>query len=310
MGKKIIYVVGHKSPDTDSMVSAMVFSDYLKKKKIKAVPAVAGKLNKESNFILSFLKEKKPCLVSSAGNKTFFLVDHGNLKESPENLKPSSLYGVLDHHKMSGISTDTSIFYRSEPLGSTATLVYKMFNEAEIKLTKKQASLLLCGIVSDTLKFNSSTTTKEDEIIARDLEKTSELKINDLSKKMFKAKSDISGMKARDIILDDYKEYDFPKAKIGFGVHETTDFSTVNEIKEELIKEMERIKKEKKLDLIFFAGVDILNKNAFFYLNSFKEEEIIKKCFKGKIKEKGIMMVSGMVSRKKEMLPSLSKILS
>ncbi len=308
--KEKVHVVGHKNPDTDSVVSAIVFSDYLKKKKISATPVAAGKLNKETSFVLSFLKEKNPTILLSAGDKKIFMVDHGNLEESVKGLKNSSIYGVLDHHKMSGITTDNPIFYRSEPLGSTSTLVYKMFSESKIKLTQKQASLLLCGVVSDTLNFNSSTTTKEDKIVSQRLAKLSKLKINDLAEKMFKAKSDISGMKSKDIILSDYKEYVFSKAKIGFGVYETVDFSLINEIKKKLIKELKKIKKEKKLDLIFFVSVDILNKNSFFYIESWKEKEIIQKCFKGKLKEEGIIKIKGMVSRKKEMIPPLSKKLN
>ncbi len=309
MSKKI-FVIGHKNPDTDSVVSAIVFSSYLKKKKIDAIPVVAGELNKETKFVLSFLKEKTPKLLSLAGNKIFFLVDHGSLEESLDGIKKQSIYGVLDHHKMSGISTDSPIFYRAEPLGSTSSLVYKMFCESKIKLNKKEAGLLLCGIISDTLKFNSSTTTKEDKLIAKKLVSLSGLKINQLAKEMFEAKSDISKMKTKDIILRDYKEYKFSKAKIGFGVHETTNPLSVNKIKDNLIKKMGEIKKQKKLDLIFFAVVDILNKNSFFYIESLKEKEIIKKSFKFKPKEDKIIIVSNIVSRKKDMIPPLSQILN
>ena len=225
-------------------------------------------------------------------------------------LKESSIRGVLDHHKMSGISTDGPIFYRSEPLGSTSTLVYKIFSESKIGLTKNQASLLLCGIISDTLKFTSPTTTKEDEMTARNLEKTSGIKIESLAQKMFKIKSDISGMKTRDIILGDFKDFRFKKSKIGIGVHETTDFSTIEKIKEKIFKEMEKIKKEKRMDLIFFIVVDILNKMGFFYLVTPAEKKIAEKAFKGKYIENDVMVVPGMISRKKQIVPPLSRILN
>ncbi len=307
---QLTYVIGHKNPDTDSVVSAIVLSDYLKSKKVKAVACVGGNLNKESKFVLSLAKERYPRKISSASKKTFFLVDHGNLEESIEGMKADSICGVLDHHKMSGISTDMPIFYRCEPVGSTSTLIYKLFEESNIKLNKKQATLLLCAIISDTLKFNSSTTTKEDETIARKLSKLSGLKISELAEKMFKEKSDLSGMKPKEIILNDYKEYVFLKGKIGVGNHETTDISATEEIKEKLLNEMSKIKKEKKVDYLFFTVIDIINKDCYFYLESLKEKELIKKLFKGSTLEEKIIKVRGIVSRKKEIVPPLSKALN
>ncbi len=308
--KKEIYVIGHKNPDTDSVVSAIVFSDYLQKKGFKSIPVVAGKTNKETNFVLSLAKEKKIKSISSAGSKKFFLVDHGNLEEAVNGLKSSSIFGVLDHHKMSGISTDSPIFYRCEPLGSTSTLVFKVFQEENINLSKKQALLLLCGIVSDTLMLSSPTTTKEDEKTVRVLAKKAGTQTKDLTKDLFKAKSDISGMKVKDILLADYKEYDFSNAKIGVGVYETTDASVANEIKDKIFKEIPRIKKEKKIDFLFFSVIDILTQECFFYLDSLAERETAQKAFGGKRLEEGILAVPGIVSRKKQIVPPLSKILN
>jgi manganese-dependent inorganic pyrophosphatase len=310
MKKENIYVIGHKSPDTDSVVSAIVFASYLKKKKIDAIPAMAGKLNNESKFVLSFLKEKNPVILNSGKDKKFFLVDHGNIQEAIDGLNSSLIVGVIDHHKMSGILTDAPIFYRSEPVGSTSTLIYKMFNENKVKLNEKEASLLLCGIVSDTLNLRSSTTTKQDKLILKELTKISKIKVNDLADKLFKAKSDITGIKEKDIIFSDYKEFNFLKAKIGVGVHETTNPKGIQNRKIKIINEIEKAKKDKKLDYIFFITVDILNKNSFFYLSSLSEEKIINEVFNGKYVEEKIVKVPNIVSRKKEIMPPLSKFLS
>lgn len=307
MTKEIVYVIGHKSPDTDSVVSAIVFASYLKNKKINARAAIAGKLNRESKFILSFLKEKKPILLSSGKNKKFFLVDHGNIEEAIDGLDASLINGVVDHHKMSGISTNMPIFYRSEPIGSTSTLIYKIFQENKFKLNKKEASLLLCGVISDTLNLRSSTTTQDDKLAIKELSKISRINSNDLAKDLFKAKSDITGIKEKDIIFSDYKEFKFLKAKIGVGVHETTYPEGIKQKKLKIFQEIEKTKKEKGIDHIFFGVVDILNKNCFFYLPSLSEENIINKVFNGKKIEDGIIKIPGIVSRKKEIMPFLSK---
>jgi len=307
----MIYVVGHKNPDTDSIVSALVFSSYLNKKKIKCQPCFIGKINRETSFVLSLINEEKISQIKKAGLKDkFYLVDHNSLEQSVPNLKKENVLGVLDHHKMSGFSTDEPIFYRSEVVGSTASLVFKLFQESGFELSKKQAFLLLAGLVSDTLKMTSPTTTLEDKRIAGILEKKSGFKINDLAQKMFKSKSDISGMKVKDIVLADFKEFTFPKGKVGFGVYETVSSDSLDGIKERIIKELTLIKKEKELDYGFFGLIDIIKKQCFLYLVSENEKKISQEIFKGKYQEPEIYLMPGIVSRKKQIMPLLSKKLS
>ncbi len=303
----MIYVVGHKSPDTDSVASAIVLSDYLNKKGLKSKPAINGKLNNESKFVLSLAKREKPQEITKASNKKFFLVDHGSLDQSVDGLEEEAIIGVLDHHKMSGIATDRPIFYRSEPVGSTASLVFILFSEAGIELNKSQKILLLSAIISDTLKFTSPTTTKEDEKIARFLAKETGLRLSDLAKKMFQAKSDISGMRAKDILMKDFKEFKLGKIDIGVGVHETVLTAPVQDMKKEIFEEIDKMKKSK--DLIFFAVIDILKKESLLYLSSEKEKKVAQKVFKGKISKDNIMILPGVVSRKKQIIPPLSEAL-
>ncbi len=305
-----IYVIGHKNPDTDSVAATLVFSDYLKKKGIKAKAVSAGKLNKESKYVLSFLKEKPPKILFSADSKKFFLIDHGDLRQAVSGMKSSQVFAVLDHHKMSGLTTDEPISYYAKPVGSTCTIIFYIFQKKEIKLTKRQAVLLLAGIISDTLNFNSPTTTPKDKKAAEKLAQIANIKIDGFAEKMFEAKSDISGMKTKDLIVRDYKEFDFSGKKVGIGVYETTDPSGAEKRKQKIFEELKKIKKRNKIDFIFWAIVDIINKECFLFLASPKEAKIAKKAFKGKYKEENIMLLRGVTSRKKQLVPPLSKILS
>jgi len=307
----MVTVIGHKSPDTDSVVSAIVCSSYLKKKRINAIPAVVGKVNKETDLVLERMKEKKPLSLKKARkNDKFYLVDHNGLEQSLSGIKKENILGFIDHHQLAGTRTSQPIFCRCQPVGSTSTIIFEMFKESGFRLTKKESGLLLGGIISDTLKFTSPTTTGKDKKIARLLAKEGGIKIGELAQEMFRAKSDISGMSPKEIIMGDYKEYDFLKAKIGVGVYETISISAINEIKEKIFKEIGQIKKERNIDLIFFAVISILKKECFLYLDSPQELKIIQKAFKGKYIKKGIIKIAGITSRKKQIIPPLYKILN
>ncbi len=308
--KQRIYVIGHKNPDTDSVSAALVLSDYLKKKGLDVKPALAGKINKESEYILRFLKLKSPEVLLYAGSKKFCLVDRGDLGQAVSGIKSSQVFAVLDHHKMSGLVTDEPIFYYAKPLGSSCTIVFSLFQKKGIKPTKKQAVLLLAGIISDTLKFNSPTTAPEDKRAAKELARIAGIKINDFARKMFEAKSDISNIKIKDLLLADYKLFNFSGQKVGIGVHETTSSSEAMDKKEEIFQELKKMKNKNMVNFLFWAIVDIIKGESLLFLISSKESEIAKKAFKGRYKEENIMFLKGITSRKKQIIPPLARVLS
>ncbi len=304
------FVAGHQSPDTDSVISAITFSLYLKKSGINAEPVIVGTPNRETKFILNYVKQKVPKLMMKASAKgKFYLVDHGGVEQAIEGLKEENIIGVIDHHQMMGLNTTEPILYRSEVVGSTSTLITKMFNEKGWKLNKKTASLLAAGIISDTLNLTSKTTTNEDKKILKELSHLAEINVKDFSRKMFEAKSDMSGMDLKKIILNDFKEYNHKGRKFGLGVFETVNAGTFNEKKGEVFDLLKKIKKEKGFDLLFFGSVDIMKKKTFFYLIADKESEVARKAFNlpgGKGTEE-IVVLKGVTSRKKQMVPFLFK---
>jgi manganese-dependent inorganic pyrophosphatase len=174
MEKEIFYVVGHKSPDTDTVCSAIAYSLLLKKQKINAVPAVFGDLNAETKYALDLFKVKDLLKLKSIKNKKVILVDHNEPSQSPDGIEEAKVAEIIDHHKI-GFSSSEPITFIAKPYGSTATIVAeKMINE-NFKITKQIAGLLLCAILSDTVVFKSTTTTKTDIKIAKDLAKIAEV---------------------------------------------------------------------------------------------------------------------------------------
>jgi len=199
--------------------------------------------------------------------------------------------------------------YRAEPVGSTCTVIASIFKENGVKPNKQQAGLLLCGIISDTLKFTSPTTTDTDKKIAEELEKISGIKINPLAEKMFEAKSDISKMSLEEIVNADYKIFEEQNTKLGFGVYETTNPKVFDSKKDNLVSLLTNKKTKENLNLIFFAVVDIIKQKSFLYLIGDSEKNIAQKAFGGKI-DQNIMVLDKIVSRKKQMIPPILKAIA
>lgn len=302
---KEIIVIGHKNPDTDTVVSAIVMSQLINRVQGpvsgNAVPKISGRLNKETEFVLNYFKQDVPDIIENLAGRDVFLVDHGDFPQSVDGIEEANLVGVLDHHKMGGIKTAVPIFYKVEVIGSTATIIAKIFAGRNVNLNKQQAGLLLAAIISDTLKFASPTTTQIDKDIAQKLVKISEEDIDKLANAMFDAKSDISGITALELITKDYKEYEVKDKKFGIGVWETVAPEKIEVLKDEILSSLKNVKEEKGLDLMFFGIVDIIkNKTKVILLDS--DKEILEQAF-GVQSDNNVLVLDGVVSRKKQMAP-------
>jgi len=313
---KTIIAIGHKNPDTDSIVASLIFADFLKKVRkpilgflnFKIKPARAGSLNKETKFVFNYFKQTPPPLVKNLRNENVVLVDHGSYEEAADGVEKARIVGVLDHHKLGGLRTVTPIFYRAEPIGSTSTILAKMFLENKLSFDKKTEGFLLAAILSDTLKLTSPTTTSEDRRIVKILAKISKENINKLAQKMFEAKSDIKGISFNELVSKDYKEYKDGGINFGVGVWETVCPQKIKVKEKEILSALEKLKKKRKMKLMFFALVDILKKNSEVFLLGEKEKSIAEKVFKKRAKG-SLLFLSGVVSRKKQITPFLINFL-
>ncbi len=301
----MITVVGHKKPDTDSAVAAVMFAKFLQSEGKEAEGFIAGKGNNETNFLFSYfdfdLPQKKEEIRE---DEEVFLVDHNDLMQSIA--RKENIIGVLDHHLLSGLKTDKTIYFRVEEVGSTSTLVYKMMKERGFDLAKKEAGLLLGGIISDTLNLTSPTTTTEDIDSLYELAKIAEIETESLAEKMFEAKSDFSNKDIKDILTDDLKDYDFGNKKIGIGVAETTSLKYFQDNEEKILKKLKEIKEKDNYDALYFGVVDILNKNTYLYSTTKEENNAIKKIF-GAQERGSCFFLPEVTSRKKQLAPPMSE---
>ncbi len=301
-----IYVIGHKSPDTDSVCSAIVYADYLKKtKRVNAVPVVAGVINPETKFVLDFFKVKTPAKLDSGAGLSLILVDHNEKSQSIDGVSDSRIIEVLDHHKVS-FELDHPIVFRSEPLGSTATLVAKiLLTDKKFKITPQTAGLLVSAILSDTVVFKSATTAKEDKELALLLGKKA--KIKDLKKfgiEIKEKKASLNGLNADQIIKSDFKEFEAGGKKFAIGQIEVVKLDEAKSRKDELWKRMEEIRIEKSFDFVALMQTDIIKEGTELLVSGATPD--IEKAFNKKFSDKTIYLPN-MMSRKKDLLPPLMK---
>ncbi|MBW6440498.1 manganese-dependent inorganic pyrophosphatase [Patescibacteria group bacterium] len=309
MNYKII-AIGHKNPDTDSVLSAILISRFAKKIfgfEIDAV--VAGKINNETNYILEKLKLKKPRILKIIKKEAVILVDTTEPKQIIDGLMENNLLAIIDHHNFGGLKSSKPIFARVEALGCTGSVIYKILQERNIKVDKISATLIITCIISDTLNFNSPTTTADDKKIFRELNKIVKLDVKNFVNEIFTAKSNLKGISVDDIISKDYKQFDMGRIKVGIGVWETTSPETVNVQKDKIIQALLEKKSEEKMDYLFFAVVDIIKNNSDLYIVGQEEAELAKSVFSGNKKE-GLIFLRGVVSRKKQLVPPLMDKLS
>ncbi len=289
-----VFVVGHLSPDTDTVCSAIVLSEL---KGFKAV--IPEKANCETEFILSRFNIPIPPVLTDVKGKKLFLVDHNESKQSVGNRQGAEVVGVIDHHKID-FKCESPMLFLSEPLGSTCTIIAKYFFDS---LNQKQAGLLLSGLLSDTVMFKSPTTTDEDREIAKKLSKLSKLDIKRWGEEVITAKCNISGLSDEELILRDFKEFDFNGKKTGIGYVEVADLKEFSSRKDKLIKIMDAYKRSKSFDFLMFAVADVLNERSeLWFVGELKKWE-------GKPVKGNTIAIGGVVSRKKQIVPELSKIL-
>jgi manganese-dependent inorganic pyrophosphatase len=302
------YIFGHTKPDTDSILSAILYANFLNKKNIEAKAIKLGEINNETKFILEKFNIEIPETIKELEeNSEIILVDHNENIHSIKNIEKLNINTIIDHHRFD-IRIDMPINIRSEALGSTCSILFKIFKEQNYKISKKEAGLLISGIISDTLYFRSPTSTDEDKQIIEELNQIA--KIEDLEKyslEMFNAKSDLGEMEIEKIIKMDYKEFEFGGEKYGIGVIETTNPDYIFSRKDEFVEALIDIKKKENLKGILVSVIDILNEHNKTIVPDSHEAEILRAVFDGKEIEHNVYSLGPILSRKKQIIPHLEK---
>lgn len=305
--EKEILIFGHQNPDTDSICSSMVKERLNKKNGKDNSEAVRiGKVNKETEFVLNYLKIDAPRLIENVeeGQKVI-LIDHNEFNQSVNGIEKAKIIGVVDHHKIANFVTSEPIYYTARPYGCTATILYKDFKEKELEIDKTDAILMASAIISDTLLLKSPTTTKHDEKALEELEKIAGIDIKEYGLNMLKAGTDLGDFTAEELINLDAKNLNKDGKKFIIAQVNTVDIKDVLK-NEEKIKEVINNKiNEEELVLFVFVITDILNSNSEVIALG-KEAKIIEPAFGVELKDDKAFL-EGVVSRKKQLLPNIEE---
>ncbi len=301
-----VYVVGHKSPDTDSVCSAIAYAELKKKLGTEAIPARQGELNPETKFVLGKFGFSEPELLTDGAGKKVILVDHSEIGQTLDNIDQAEILEIIDHHKIGDITTPNPIFYLNMPVGSTATVVKKLYEENSVEIPKDIAGILLASILSDTVILKSATTTDADVKAAEELAKIAGVDdIQELGMEMFKQKSDLAGKAPRELLFRDFKDFNMSGNKVGIGQIEVVSLSLLDEFKEPLYEEMKKVKEEGGYHSIFLMLTDIIQEGTEL-LSVTDDASVVEKAFGKKLEEKSVWL-PGVMSRKKQVVPFLEK---
>lgn len=300
-------VFGHKSPDTDSTGSPIIWAWYLNDVQgTPAAPALLGEPNTEALFMLDRWKLDKPQIIEGvAADAPVVIVDTNNPAELPADINAADIRGIIDHHKLvGGLETKGPIDIRIEPLACTATIMYKMIGKDMAQMPTAIKGAMLTCILSDTLEFRSPTTTQEDKAIAHALAKDLGIEIADYAAEMFAAKSDVSAFSDAELLRMDSKEYGVGDTKFRVSVLETTAPATVLDRKASLMSTMASVAAEDGVDQVLLFVVDILNEEATLLVPNDLVKTLAEKSFGATVSGDSVVL-PGIMSRKKQIIPNL-----
>lgn len=302
-----IQVFGHKSPDTDSTGSPIIWAWYLTE--IKGTPAEAkllGEPNTEATFMLSHWDLEKPAIIDDvADGAAVVIVDTNNPAELPGNINRADVQAIIDHHKLvGGLETKGPIDITIRPVACTATIMHDLIGGDMAKMPDPVKCAMLTCILSDTLEFRSPTTTDHDRAVAEKLARELNISIPDYAAEMFAAKSDVSSFSDAELLRMDSKEYEVDGTKFRVSVLETTSPATVLDRKASLIESMKTVASEDSVDQVLLFVVDILNEQSTLLVPNDLVRTLAANSFDVRADSDSVVL-PGVVSRKKQIIPNL-----
>ncbi|PPB82233.1 manganese-dependent inorganic pyrophosphatase [Albidovulum inexpectatum] len=303
----MIKVFGHKSPDTDSTGSPIIWAWYLSEVKGKpAMPVLLGEPNTEAAFVLQRWGLDKPQIIADVEpGEDCVVVDTNNPAELPAHINDANLIQIIDHHLLAGgLKTRGPIDITIRPLACTATIMHDLMGEDAARMPQAIKGAMLSCILSDTLEFRSPTTTDHDRAVAEKLAAELGIDIPAYAEEMFAAKSDVSAFSDAELLRMDSKEYTVDGKELRVSVLETTSPKTILDRKDGLMKAMEEVAREDGADQVLLFVVDILREEATLLVPNDLVRRIAEASF-GVTAEGDTVVLPGIVSRKKQIIPAL-----
>ena len=302
------FVAGHKSPDTDSICSAISYANLLTQMGTPATPVCAGDANKETKYVLQHFGFEHPQIVTNweefapnSGN--LYLTDHNESKQIIDGYKSMNMCGVIDHHRIGDFETDGPVFIRMEPVGCTNTILTKLYIENNQEIPKNIAGLMLSAIISDTVLFRSPTCTETDKKMAYKLADIAGVDIESYGLDMLKAGADISDLTNDEIVRTDMKEFSEAGQTISIGQISVMDTTDVLAKQAELVAALEALRTANGYAASYIMVTNILDESTTLVYSG-DVESVVVNAFGKNVKDNAVFLPNTM-SRKKQIVPPI-----
>lgn len=237
--------------------------------------------------------------------KPVIMVDHNERTQAVDGIANAEVLEIIDHHRLASIETMAPVFFRNQPVGCTATIIYQMYVENGAEITPSIAGLLCAAILSDTLMFRSPTCTATDRMAANALAQIAGIVPEDFAGEMFRAGSDFRDKSEEDLFYQDFKTFAIKEVTFGVGQVNSMDAGELKALKERMVPYMEGASRERGLDMVCFMMTNILEEKTELLYEGSRAAEILSKAFPEFERDGESVVLPGVVSRKKQLIPSL-----
>lgn len=238
----------------------------------------------------------------AARRRAAILVDHNEVSQAVENIQDADILEIIDHHRLGSLETITPIYFRNEPVGCTATIVTRMYHERGVDIPPKIAGLLCSAILSDTLLFRSPTCTAYDRAAAESLAFIAGISCEEFALEMFQAGSDLKDKAPEEIFYQDFKKFQFGEVTFGVGQISSMSAEELSTIRTRVRPYLEKSCREHNLEMTFFMLTNIMQESTELMCYGSKVDAFVEEAF-GQLPKDGAIELSGVVSRKKQLIP-------
>ena len=236
--------------------------------------------------------------------RRLILVDHNEATQAVDHIEDAQILEIIDHHRLGSLETVMPVFFRNQPVGCTATIIYQMFVEKGIEIPPHIAGLLCAAIISDTLLFRSPTCTSVDCDAAKYLAQLAGIDCEKFALEMFEAGSNMKSKTAEQIFFQDFKVYEVEKMSVGVAQISCMAKTDLDIAKSKLKEYLKKARKEQGLNMLFFMLTDIMSETTELLCEGDGAERTAKEAFGVEV-EKGSVILPNVISRKKQLIPSL-----
>lgn len=242
--------------------------------------------------------------------KQVILVDHNEKSQAVHNIEEAEILEIIDHHRLGALETIAPVYFRNQPLGCTSTIIYQMYQEKGVEVDAKMAGLLCAAIVSDTLMFRSPTCTELDVQAARALAQIADVNIESLAHNMFEAGSDFENKTEEEILNQDFKIFRLNDISIGVAQVSAMSQSELDRVRGRIQPILPAIMVTKKIDIVLVMLTDIMEECTTLLYSGEDAMELVREAFSCSKEAEDCVVIEGLVSRKKQLIPALMKTLT